>query len=68
MADAVAEGIRKRFAAAAKKKERAADSVEAGRDYVKAYVDYIHFVESVSRLSSHGASHLHREPGAGAEP
>lgn len=68
MSNAVAEGIRKRFAAAAKQKKRAADSVEAGRDYVKAYVDYIHFVESVSRLSSHGASHQHHESGAGAEP
>lgn len=57
----VAEGIQKRFALAAERKKHVADSVEAGREYVKAYVDYIHFVESVNRLSSHGASHLHHE-------
>jgi hypothetical protein len=61
MSIAVAEGIQKRFALAAERKKHVADSVEAGREYVKAYVDYIHFVETVNRLSSHGASHLHHE-------
>ena len=61
MSAAVTEGIRKRFAVAVERKKHAADSVEAGRDYVEAYVDYIHFVESINRLASHGASHLHAE-------
>lgn len=59
---AVAEGIQHRFAVAVNKKKHALDSVEAGREYVAAYVDYIHFVESVTRLTSHGASHLHGGP------
>jgi uncharacterized protein DUF6448 len=64
---AVAEGIRKRFAVAVEKKKHIEDSVEAGRAYVEAYVDYIHFVESVNRLASYGASHLHHESGAHVE-
>ncbi|HSF24177.1 MAG TPA: DUF6448 family protein [Blastocatellia bacterium] len=67
MAAAVAEGIQKRFAVAVEKKKHAADSVEAGREYVEAYVDYIHFVESVNRLASHGASNLHHESGTHPE-
>jgi hypothetical protein len=67
MSAAVAEGIRRRLAVAMEKKEHRADSVAAGREYVEAYVDYIHFVESVNRLTSHGASHLHHESVAGAE-
>ena len=67
LSEAVAEGIEKRFAVAVEKKKRVADSIEAGREYVEAYVDYIHFVESVNRLASHGASHLHHESGTHAE-
>ena len=59
---AVSEGIRTRFEAALERKKHAQKSVEAGRGYVEAYVDYIHFVESVDRLVSHGASHKHYEP------
>ena len=67
MSTAVTEGIQKRFAVAVERKKHAADSVEAGREYVEAYVDYIHFVESVNRLASHGASHLHHEPAPNVE-
>jgi hypothetical protein len=67
MSAAVAEGIQKRFAVALERKKHVADSVEAGREYVEAYVDYIHFVESVNRLASHGASHRHQESDARAE-
>ena len=65
MSAAVAEGIRARFALALERKQHAASSIEAGRDYVEAYVDYIHFVEAVNRLASHGASHTHLEPATG---
>jgi Family of unknown function (DUF6448) len=61
MSTAVGEGIQKRFAVALERKKRAAVSVEAGREYVEAYVDYIHFVESINRIASHGASHAHHE-------
>ena len=61
MSAAVAEGIRKRFAVALERKEHAT-SIEAGRKYVEAYVDYIHFVEAVNRLALQGAPHTHHEP------
>lgn len=67
MSVAVTDGIRKRFAVAVERKTHAADSVAAGREYVEAYVDYIHFVESVNTLASHGAPHQHRESDAHAE-
>lgn len=67
MSAAVGEGIRKRFAVALERKKHVTDSVDAGREYVEAYVDYIHFVESVNRLASHGASHLHNESDGHAE-
>jgi hypothetical protein len=61
MSAAVSEGIQKRFTVALERKKHAAASVEAGREYVEAYVDYIHFVESINRLASHGASRRHHE-------
>ncbi|HEX4974154.1 MAG TPA: DUF6448 family protein [Steroidobacteraceae bacterium] len=67
MSAAVAEGIRARFALALERKQHAASSIEAGRDYVEAYVDYIHFVEAVNRLASHGASHAHQEQAGAPE-
>lgn len=67
MSASIAAGIQKRFAAAAERRKHAADSVVAGRAYVEAYVDYIHFVEGVNRLASHGASRLHHESGAHPE-
>lgn len=61
-AKAVQDGIRKRFAKVMAKKKHADDSVEAGRAYVAAYVEYAHFIEAVHTLFSRGeaeAHHLH---------
>jgi len=41
----VHEGIHKYYMAATEKKKHAWESVEAGRDYVQAYVPYVHYVE-----------------------
>lgn len=51
-----AEGLRERYARAAEARKHANDSVEAGREYVEAYVTYIHYVEGISNLI-HGGSH-----------
>jgi hypothetical protein len=59
---AVSEGMRERFAIALEQKKHAGESVEAGRQFVEAYVGYIHFVESLNRLASHGATSQHHEP------
>ena len=59
---AVQEGIRKRFADVLEKKKHADESVEAGRAYVAAYVEYAHYVEALHALTSRGAEehhHLH---------
>lgn len=57
----VREAIKHRFAEAHKKRQTADKSVEQGRQYVEAYVQLTHFVEHVSHLVAHGASHEHRE-------
>ena len=61
MAAAASAGIQKRFAAAVERKKQADDSIQAGREYVEAYVEYIHFVEGIHRLATRGASHQHPE-------
>jgi len=43
--DAVAKGIRERFARAIEAKRDADESVEAGREFVEAYVMFVHHVE-----------------------
>ncbi len=54
LADAVAREVRqavlRRFAIAAERRAHASDSVDAGRAFVAAYVEYVHFVEEAHRL------------------
>ena len=52
VAERVAAGVRERFARARNLKRHADDSVAAGRRYVAAYVDFIHFVEGLARESA----------------
>jgi hypothetical protein len=63
---AVDAGIRRRFEAAAEARNHAGESVAAGRDYVEAYVEYVHFVESVVRIVEQGAPRTHHDAIAGA--
>lgn len=60
LADAIAahaaEGLRERFTRTVEARKHANESVEAGRKYVEAYVDYIHYVEGITSLI-HGDSH-----------
>ncbi len=58
---AVQTSIEERFAEAYEKRQVAENSVEQGREYVEAYVQFTHFVEGVDHLASHGAGHKHRE-------
>lgn len=60
---AVKAGVTQRFAATAEARKHADDSVQAGRDFVRAYVDYVHFVEAVRRLAVDGAPHTHHQSG-----
>lgn len=61
IAEAVREGIKKRFTEAHDKRQVAETSIEQGREYVEAYVQLTHFVEASHYLASQGASHKHRE-------
>lgn len=64
IAAAVREGIQQRFADAYDKRQVAEQSVEQGRDYVQAYVEFTHFVLGVDHLVSSGPSHKHLETAA----
>jgi hypothetical protein len=59
IARAVRDGIRERFSEAVRKKGRSEDDVKAGREFVEAYVRYVHFVENVHNLVVSGAEHSH---------
>lgn len=58
--DQVDRGIRERFARAAEKKKYASASVEAGREYVEAYVEFIHYAERLG-MDAGGQAALHAE-------
>lgn len=53
----VATGIRERFAHAAEARKHASDSVNAGREYVAAYVELTHYVEGLHEATSGGSVH-----------
>jgi hypothetical protein len=57
IAQAVREGIQKRFAEASERKKHADASVEAGREFVEAYVQYVHYVEGIHNMAAKGAGH-----------
>lgn len=65
--DAAAAGIRQRFAETIEKKKQAEYNVQAGREYVAAYVEFVHYVEALNATATRPASaHAHGE--AAAQP
>lgn len=61
LAAAIRQAVKERFANALEKREVAEKSVVQGREYVHAYVQLTHFVESAHNLVATGAGHAHRE-------
>jgi hypothetical protein len=57
LASAVEHGVRHRFERAAEAKARADKSVDAGREYVAAYVEFLHYVERVHAVAAGTAHH-----------
>ena len=55
--DEAASGIRRRFAEAKEKKAHAEHNVEAGRAFVAAYVEYVHYVEGLHKAAQMGGAH-----------
>jgi hypothetical protein len=58
----VERAIRAQFASVRARRAHADDSVEAGREYVRVYVQLIHYVEGIHTASMHGRD-LHGETG-----
>ncbi len=50
--DVVSAGIRERFNHAVEAKKHMDESVEAGREYVKAYVEFVHYVEALHKVAA----------------
>ncbi|NTU60034.1 MAG: hypothetical protein HGA98_03130 [Deltaproteobacteria bacterium] len=61
--DEAAAGLRRRFAHARELKEHANHNVAAGREYVAAYVDYVHYAEGLHEAAARKSEH-HGEGGA----
>ncbi len=57
----ITNGIRHRFHIAMEKRKHMDDSVEAGREYVEAYVEYVHYIENLHEAISAKSSHHHEE-------
>ena len=55
--EASAEGIRERFAHARELKQHADHNIDAGRQYVAAYVEYVHYVEGIHAAATKSTGH-----------
>jgi hypothetical protein len=53
----VERGLRGRYARVAQKRKGAGESVAAGREYVAAYVEFVHYAERVVRAAAGPAGH-----------
>lgn len=63
LTDAVRDGVRAHFDVAMRRKSFDAHDVRAGREYVEAYVEYIHFVERLYQATKAAAHGHFAEPG-----
>ncbi|MBP7215740.1 MAG: hypothetical protein KBA46_00475 [Candidatus Omnitrophica bacterium] len=61
MSNHLASGVRERFDRALETRKHKDESVEAGREYVEAYVEYLHYVEGVHKAIAGKAEHHHEE-------
>ncbi|MBP2680722.1 MAG: hypothetical protein H6Q78_585 [Candidatus Krumholzibacteriota bacterium] len=55
----VTEGLKKRYEAMSEAKKRANESVDAGRAYVAAYVEYVHYIEEITTRAESSGGHHH---------
>ncbi len=54
ISDAAGNGVRERFQGFVARKRFAKDDVVAGREYVKAYVEFVHYVEGLHEAAHRG--------------
>lgn len=64
--DEAAAGIRRRFNQALEKKAHAEHNVGAGREYVAAYVEFVHYVEALHAMAARSSPA--REHGEAGQP
>jgi hypothetical protein len=57
LAGLVDAGVRKRFSRALEARKHAGDSVEAGREYVEAYVEFVHYAEGLHAIAAGPGAH-----------
>lgn len=63
--EAAQTGIQEHFKDVLAKKKFSVDDVEAGREYVEAYVTYTHYVERLYEAATHRAAGHYQESGEG---
>jgi hypothetical protein len=63
----IAEGIRHRFTETMEKKQHADENVAAGREFVEAYVEFVHYVERLHTDATGPAGHA-AQPEKASEP
>ncbi len=68
LSEHLAAGLTERFARAAEAKKRAAQSVSAGREYVEAYVTFIHYAEALVNAIHGAAAHGAEDAASEAKP
>jgi hypothetical protein len=64
MTDAATAGLRQRYTAVRESKKHAEESIEAGRKYVAAYVDFTHYVEKLEQAAASSGHHQAHADGA----
>lgn len=63
LAELVKSGVRKRFDQALARKKHAGESVAAGREFVEAYVEFVHYVEGLHAMATDSRGHHeHAQP------
>lgn len=66
LSDAIREGLHNQFHKAYERRKFGADDVNAGREYVEAYVPYVHYVEQLWKDAKGAAHGSHAEHSAHA--
>ncbi len=61
MSKYLTSGVKERFERAFELKKHKDESVEAGREYVEAYVEYVHYVEGLHDMIGGQGGHHHEE-------
>lgn len=59
----VTKGVKERFEVAHEAARHSGESVEAGREFVEAYVSFVHYVEGLHEVASSAAGHVHGDEG-----